>query len=112
LEKSALADGGVGKLYELRDGYRARMNPQITQAIELIGDPRYVTAPVLPPMLQDQNGEPEKETFQWFVANETGKVDTNTDREIPAQKQFLKPLYNRKELPVFTQPVWQPKRRK
>jgi hypothetical protein len=110
LEKEALAGATVGILYNLRDRYREQMNPQIRQAIELIGDPRFVTAPVLPPMLEDQNKEPEKETFQWFVANETGKVDVSTNREIPAQRQFLRPLHNRKDLPVFSQPVWQPRR--
>jgi hypothetical protein len=97
----------------LRDGYRNRMSHPIRQAIELVGDPSYVKAPVLPPLVQGQlQKDPEAETFKWFVANETGLADRPTDREIKPQKQFLRPLAGRKDLPVFTQPEWRPRERR
>jgi CRISPR-associated protein (TIGR03986 family) len=110
-EKLAASSAPASDLLPIRDAFRNGMNPNIRQAIELIGDPANVKAPVLPPLIQGQT-DPELETFKWFVANETGLVDRAADREIPAQKQFLRPLVNRRDLPVFIQPAWMPRRRR
>jgi hypothetical protein len=109
-EKQA-ATAASPALLSIRDGYRKGMKPTTRQAIELIGDPTYIKAAVLPPLIQGQD-DPEAETFKWFVANETGIVDRPTDREIQPQKQFLRPLTGRKDLPVFTQPEWRPRGRR
>jgi CRISPR-associated protein (TIGR03986 family) len=85
--EAAARPSGAG-LSEFRERYRKRMSPGILRAIDLVGDPQYVRAPVLPPMLQDQI-DPESETFKWFMANEQG------------QRQFLAPLAGRKDLPVL-----------
>jgi hypothetical protein len=108
-EKQAATESVASQpLLTLREQYRKLMKPTIRQAIELIGDPTYVKAAVLPPLIQGQT-DPEEETFKWFVANETGLADRPTDREIQPQKQFLRPLTGRKDLPVFTQPEWRPR---
>jgi CRISPR-associated protein (TIGR03986 family) len=54
----------------LRDDFRRTMDPDIRQALELIGNPNGVDLPVHVPQLAGLSGPyMEKDTFRWFVAN-------------------------------------------
>jgi len=72
----------------LRQGFVDRMHPDIRHALELLGDPTKLRAPVHTPLVE--GGDPEDETFQWFVANDTGS-GSGQDK-ILAQQAFLEPL--------------------
>ena len=97
-----------GRWQAFRDAYRAAMNQQLRKAIELVGEPRHVRAKVLPPLVERQD-DIESETFKWFVANENGITAPGGGEHIPAQKQFLRPLTGRSDLPVLPQFPWQVK---
>ena len=88
-EKEAARTATVGGIEALREPFLRSANTRIRKAIELVGDPRYIKAPVLPPMVEGQ--DPESETFKWFVVNERERA------------QFLRPLTNRQDLPLLTQ---------
>jgi hypothetical protein len=66
----------------LRNGFINSMDENICQAIELLGNPYNVNAPVHYP--QVRNGKIEEKTYQWFVANDNGgnqqlaSIDENT----------------------------------
>ncbi len=54
-----------------RKGFRASMNQTIQSALELLGDPAKVRYRVRTPQVQD--GDAERETYQWFVANDKAR---------------------------------------
>ena len=68
------------------------MDPDIRQALELLGDPASIHYPVHTPQVADatQPRDMEQETYRWFVTNEG-----------PAgHHQFLQPITrNTQELP-------------
>lgn len=86
------ANGAAINVAALREDFRATMNPDIRQAVELIGNPSNIRRRVVTPLVE-RNGreaDSEQETFQWFVAN---------DRQ---QAQALEPLNaNSREMPTL-----------
>jgi hypothetical protein len=87
-EREAPSDGG--DILELRDRFRANMDPKIRKAIELLGIPVNVTTPVHTP--QVAGSDLEQETFKWFVANDS--IHSH-------HKQFLRPLTAGDKLPTL-----------
>lgn len=82
VERSALPAGGSPDgLSPLRDTCKASIPANIRQAIELLGDPAKLTAPVHTPLVEEASAASEDKTFEWFVAN---------DKE--NSPQFLKPI--------------------
>ncbi len=81
----------MAHLFEtLRDQYRDSMNPDISKALELIGDPTQVVAPVHTPQIED--AAIGHESFKWFMRNEKS-----------ASVQWLDPLGRESTgLPVFS----------
>jgi CRISPR-associated protein (TIGR03986 family) len=55
----------------LRNSFIATMDADVHRALELIGDPHNVKAPVHYPQVYGQNIE--NETYRWFVANDHGR---------------------------------------
>lgn len=58
-------------------------DPNARYAIELIGDPSKLTQKVHTPLLDSQAGNPERETYRWFVKN---------DHKDNRARQFLVPI--------------------
>ncbi len=73
--------------HEIYSEFGDRMNAEIRHALELIGNPASLTAPVHTPLVANQKREDE--TFKWFVANDFG---SGKRRKIEAKKKFLKPI--------------------
>ncbi len=78
----------IGSIDELSSYFAGQMDKDIKTALELIGDPRSVEAPVLYPYCH--NLGPEKELFKWFGQNE--KKKTQFLEPIEGGKIKLKPL--------------------
>jgi CRISPR-associated protein (TIGR03986 family) len=76
------------QLSELRDMFARDMNPDIRTALELVGNPAALSAPVHTPLVE--GGDPEDETFQWFVANDQGSARGRD--KIRPRPEYLKPL--------------------
>lgn len=76
----------------LRDEFGKSMDPDIRQALELLGDPSKITRRVHYPQVSNvPEDELELETYRWFVANSK-----------PEGHQYLKPLNrNTNRLEVF-----------
>ncbi len=75
LRRNAGSDGGEGypSARELADEFRAVQTPShgdIIDALERLGDPRRVTAPVHTPQVGPGDVDPTDDTFRWFVDNE------------------------------------------
>ncbi len=78
---------------DFKKKWRDKMNPDIRQAIELIGNPNNVQYPVHTP--QTVNLDVEEESFTFFVKNDSNAVPQEN-------KQFLKPLASSSTLlPIF-----------
>jgi CRISPR-associated protein (TIGR03986 family) len=79
--------------------FRNTMHPDIRRAFDLLGDPRFVQAPVHAPQLADR--DLEVKTFEWFVRNESPKDDQTplSARQylipLSAETTALPPLYRR-----------------
>jgi CRISPR-associated protein (TIGR03986 family) len=71
----------VKSFTDLRNVAASSMIPAIRTALERIGDPGYMTAPVHYPLQRDQNGETEG--FKWFMLNDDPQNN---------QKQQLAPI--------------------
>jgi CRISPR-associated protein (TIGR03986 family) len=67
-------------LEPLRDAYRETVPAAVRKALELLGDPANLEHPVSQPLVTDSE-HTEKETFQWYVANERS-----------GQPQWLRPI--------------------
>jgi CRISPR-associated protein (TIGR03986 family) len=85
--------GNTSQSFEtLRQSYRETIDPDIRQALALLGDPASIRYPVHTPQVADatQPREMEQETYRWFVANEGPE----------GRHQFLQPINrNTQELP-------------
>jgi CRISPR-associated protein (TIGR03986 family) len=82
---------------------RSSLDPDIRNALELIGNPNKLRARVSTPLVQ--HGESEDETFLWFVANDLGSG--KGDDKIEPAKSFLEPLHqNTSELPTLENHEW------
>ena len=69
------------------------IDKDIKQALWLLGDPEKVTHPVHTPLLAGIVAEyTEKETFKWFVANDSGTGNSDNGTKLPEQKDYLVPL--------------------
>lgn len=79
LEKGAAASAENG-LEQERDAYQNVVPAAVRRALELLGDPANLLHPVSQPLVED-NENPEKETFLWYVANERS-----------GQPQMLRPI--------------------
>lgn len=75
---------GAPKWNDLRDSFRAGMNPDVLRALDFLGDPAYVTAPVHYP-LESGAPDPEGEHFKWFMNNERW-VEKDRHETNPANK--------------------------
>ena len=82
----------------LHEAFRQGMDPDIRFALELIGDPTSLRSPVRTPALNNQltrlRGLGEKETFEWFVANDKAETDNQQSLKplkAPAQQQANQP---------------------
>lgn len=75
-----------------------KMNPDIRRALELLGDPANILRPVHTPQIAGVSGmDEEKETYRWFVVNDSGEVEA----------EFLEPLSeSTKHLPIFPEHPW------
>ncbi len=97
-ERECVKADNIIDVTHLRDEFTKEMDPDIKYALELIGNPQAIKAPVLPPMMEDTDNE--EETFAWFVEN-----DKRAIRNIQSQKPgFLEPLTASskiKKLPVL-----------
>jgi hypothetical protein len=97
-EKSATLSKSENPIESLRQSFRQSIvdagNGEILNALEMLGNPANVRVAVHTPTVED--GETEKETYRWFVANDIGsgskqrrnRIEPDTDY----QRQFLKPL--------------------
>lgn len=84
----------------IRQAFRDSMNADIRQALETIGNPAKIRHRVVTPLVSVNGREEdsEKETFQWFVANDRNKgraeclqpLDAKS-REMPALPALPKP---------------------
>jgi len=63
-----IATGGLD-VPSLREAFRSGMDADIRNALELLGCPAGLTAPVQTPLAPGQT-DPEDETFEWFVLND------------------------------------------
>lgn len=89
---------------EIHREFRDKMNEEIRHALELIGDPASVTAPVHTPLVATQDRRCEEETFKWFVANDLG---SGRKRKIEAKKKFLKPITTQDaKIPTLEKHEW------
>jgi CRISPR-associated protein (TIGR03986 family) len=79
---------GAPDLGALAARYRATMNPDVRSAIELLGETTSPSSPVSTPLVE--GGDPERETFQWFMANDSQGLAplTRSSREIPALREI------------------------
>ncbi|MEI6068665.1 MAG: hypothetical protein WCP96_15085 [Methylococcaceae bacterium] len=83
----------TSKVNDLRNDFIKTMDKDIHQALELLGDPLNVKAPVHYP--QVRNGDIEETTYRWFAAN---------DRQDNQNKQHLTALNaNTTQLPTLNQ---------
>lgn len=88
----------------LRDEFAQVMDPDIKQALELIGDPSKVVHPVHTPLTEGNENE-ESETFRWFVANDQGSGQ-GREKTWP-QKEHLEPVTKgTTELPTLSVHPW------
>lgn len=104
-QEAALTDEGDPVLNprDFAEKYRNKMNPDVAEAIRILGDPKAVTVPVHYPQVQGQNIE--EKTFRWFVANDT-KIGPKND-EIGPQESFLTPLTEHsRKLPMLKRHIW------
>ncbi|MGE0132616.1 MAG: TIGR03986 family CRISPR-associated RAMP protein [Blastocatellales bacterium] len=85
MEKSSQCDTDSPNPMRHRDAFRDSMNKDIQNALELIGNPKSVTARVHTPLVI--GGDDEDETFKWFVANDRGSKSGQA-----ADRQCLEPL--------------------
>lgn len=80
MERDAAALLGNGNrrpwLSETRRVFADTMDPSIRSALELVGDPGKIRYPVQTPQIEGQ--DPEKETYQWFVANDRSRAQALT----------------------------------
>jgi CRISPR-associated protein (TIGR03986 family) len=74
------------EIADLRSKFSAQMDQDIKAALELIGNPKALRAPVHTPLVQ--GGDPEDETFKWFVENDKRAAG----RDQKAKAAFLAPL--------------------
>ena len=83
----------------LRQAFRDEMEPDIRQALELLGDPTKITSAVHTPQVAGTiDRAMESETYRWFVANER-----NADRR-RKRGEFLAPLdQNSTEMPTLSE---------
>lgn len=64
----------------MREGFRAQIDPSVSQALALLGDPTQVVSPVHTPQVEGRDGaELERESYRWFVENRS-------------RQQYLSPL--------------------
>ena len=75
-----------------REHFRKTMDPDILRALELLGDPNNVVAPVHYP--QVKGGDIEDENFKWFVDNDGSWYEALT--ELKSDTPSL-PVLNRRE---------------
>jgi CRISPR-associated protein (TIGR03986 family) len=71
---------------DLRDTFAREMHPEIKAAIEALGNPKALHAPVHTPLVE--GSDPEDETFKWFVENDKRVAS----RESGVKPAFLSPL--------------------
>jgi CRISPR/Cas system CSM-associated protein Csm3 (group 7 of RAMP superfamily) len=102
---------------DLRDRYRRiRVSPGIQNALRLLGTvPANGNIPVTGPTIEPDPDlrpakHPEKDTFQWFVANDAGLTSDRRHYQIPTAKKALRPLRpGDTELPTLDRYQWTPK---
>lgn len=101
-ENDALVPG------QLAESFAQTMHPDIKKALELLGNPDNVTAPVHYPQVRDQ--DIEEENFKWFVANDVG---TNNGKKGPEKQSkdpvldYLEPLNKKSDkLPELERHEW------
>jgi len=88
---------------QLRETFAVTMNNNIRKAIEMLGNPHNVKAPVHYPQVKAKNIEIE--TYQWFVANDSGSG--KKPNKIEPKKQPLNPITTGTEqLPTLTRHEW------
>ncbi|MEW6127210.1 MAG: TIGR03986 family CRISPR-associated RAMP protein [Acidobacteriota bacterium] len=92
----------------LHENFREKIEPPIRNALELIGDPSKVTQAVHYPTVQPQNGNDEEDSYQWFVANDTGSG--SGQNKIKAgehyNRDYLKPLADEQILTTLIEHPW------
>ena len=101
-EKSA--QGAPLDLARVWNSFVNYMDADIRKALELIGTPSALQASVHTPLVQGQEQNPEKETFRWFVANDSG---SGKRRKIRAQMKCLQPLNaSSQKMPTLPEHPW------
>jgi hypothetical protein len=117
-EANALANAPLLDLASFQATAR-KLNHQLAEVIELLGNPGAIKYPVHTPVVQVSGKQglehPEDESFRWFVANEKNGLEEEKTRAAQRQPavcaQFLKPIQPRATvLPVLTPIAVEPKR--
>ncbi len=90
LEKRA--EGDTLDKNALQEAFRVTMDKDIRQAIELLGDPKMVKARVHTPLVEGGELNDEKDTFRWFVANDTRSGSKSKESRTKADPICLEPL--------------------
>ncbi len=106
--KAAVSEKHVLTPRQLAENFAVKMHTDIKKALELLGDPYNVKAPVHYP--QVKCADIEEENFKWFVANDVGtnngKKGSN-GKSPDRAKDYLEPLNEKSnKLPKLERHEW------
>ncbi len=96
--------GGIS-FDDVQRSFTESMDSDIRNAIQLLGEPQYVTHPVHTPQVAPK--DLEEETYCWFVANDVGSGTQWNNNRIDAKNKSLIPLNkDSKVLPLLVRYDW------